>query len=66
MGMAFMCEGCKTVYLEGDTIVPQCARRSPEEDRLTGWPLVMAWLGMIGGAWVVCGAVLYGLAWVFQ
>ena len=68
MGMAIMCEGCKTVYLEGDTIVPQCDRCPPEDNdqRLRGMELVAAWFGAIVGSWAVAGGLLFGILWVLQ
>lgn len=66
MAMASWCEHCGSVYLEGEPYVPNCAECTPQEDNLTGWPLVVAWLGVIGGSWALLGLVVYGLAWVLQ
>lgn len=66
MALAYWCEACGKVALDGDPPSIGCSECSPVEDRLTGWPLVVTWLGMIGGAWVLVGVALYGLSWVFQ
>lgn len=67
MALAYWCEACGKVALDGDPYEPGCAKCIPPESaQERGWRIVVGWIGAIWGAWAVVGLAIWGLAWVLS
>lgn len=56
-------------YLTRDYINRAVKMRELDERlnrKMTGWRLVGTWMAMFVGSWLLAGAIIYGVSWVFQ